>query len=222
MLLAGLLEALFRHGVVPVITSNMAPEDLYQDGLQRQRFVPAIELLRAHTRVVQLRGGHDYRLERLELSGTYQVLEGGSAQAWLQERMRDLVASERQAVTTLRIAGRTLHARAIVEDVAWFSFEQLCQSARSVHDYLELAREFHTLLLQDVPAMGEEMDEAARRFIHLVDALYDQGVKLIVTAADAPERLYTGLRLRPAFRRTASRLGEMSGTAYLARPHRTD
>jgi len=136
--------------------------------------------------------------------------------------MQELVPSRQEAHTALEIAGRTLQARAIADDVVWFSFEELCQRPRATRDYLELAREFHTLLLEGVPNLGEEMDDAVRRFIHLVDALYDHGVKLIVSAASQPERLYSGERLRQAFQRTASRLTEMSGTAYLARPHRVD
>ncbi|MGD8937140.1 MAG: cell division protein ZapE [Thiogranum sp.] len=222
MLLAGLLDGLLRQGVVVVATSNIPPDDLYRDGLQRARFLPAIALLHAHTAVVELAGSCDHRLERLELSGTYRVLEAPQAEQWLRSRMQELVTSPQQLSTGLEIAGRTLAACALAEDVVWFEFGELCERPRSSRDYLELAREFHTLLLQGLPLMGDEMDEAVRRFIHLVDALYDHGVKLIVTAAAAPDRLYTGTRLRQAFRRTASRLTEMSAKVYLARPHRAD
>ena len=116
--------------------------------------------------------------------------------------------------------GRALRARVLAEDVAWFAFDELCLKPRSARDYLELAREFHTLLLEGVPCMGEDLDEAARRFIHLVDALYDHGVKLIATAEAMPHRLYTGTRLGKAFQRTASRLTEMSSSHYLSCPHR--
>jgi cell division protein ZapE len=222
MLLAGLLDGLLGLGVVIVATSNIPPEDLYRDGLQRARFLPAIALLQAHTAVVKLAGTRDHRLERLELSGTYRVLGAPEAEQWLRSRMQELVTAPQQWSTDLEIAGRTLSVRALAEDVVWFEFAELCERPRSSRDYLELAREFHTLLLQGLPSMGDEMDEAVRRFIHLVDALYDHGVKLIVTAAAEPERLYTGTRLRQAFRRTASRLSEMSGRAYLSRPHRPD
>ncbi len=222
MLLAGLLEELFRRRVVLVTTSNTALEDLYRDGLQRERFLPAIELLRSHTIEFELGGGRDYRLEHLKHSGTYRVIDSGRSEDWLQCCMRELVTSQQQARAVLEIGGRPLQAHAIAEDVVWFDFAELCMGPRSARDYLELACEFHTLLLQDVPRLGEETDEAVRRFIHLVDALYDHGVKLIVAAAAAPDQLYTGQRLRQAFQRTASRLTEMSGTAYLARPHRAD
>jgi len=119
------------------------------------------------------------------------------------------------------VHGRELHARALAEDIAWFDFDELCLQPRSARDYLELAREFPTLLLEGVPCMGDELDEAARRFIHLIDALYDHGVKLLATADAAPDRLYEGARLEKAFRRTASRLTEMSSKYYLSCPHRT-
>lgn len=222
MLLAGLLAELFKQRVVIVTTSNTALDELYRDGLQRERFLPAIELLKSATIAVELGGERDYRLEHLKHSGTYRVVEGRQSDDWLQSCFQELVTTTQQMRTALEIAGRPLQATAIVEDVVWFSFAELCLRPRSARDYLELAREFHTLLLQDVPRLGEEMDEAVRRFIHLIDALYDHGVKLIVTAAAVPDQLYTGQRLRQAFRRTASRLTEMSGMAYLVRPHRID
>jgi len=120
------------------------------------------------------------------------------------------------------VAGRELQAQVLAEDVVWFDFDELCLRPRSARDYLELAREFHTLLLQGVPQFGEGLDEAARRFMHLIDALYDHGVKLVATAAVMPEQLYPSGQLEKSFRRTASRLTEMSSTAYLQRPHRPD
>jgi cell division protein ZapE len=222
MLLAGLLEELFRKGVVLVATSNTAPDDLYLDGLQRVRFVPAIELLKANMHVFGLSQGEDFRLQHLQHGGTYQLLGGEQAEYWLRSRMQELVALQPLQNTTLEIAGRSLQVRAVTEDIVWFEFEELCLRPRSARDYLELAREFHTLLLQGVPPLGEELDEAVRRFIHLIDALYDHGVKLIMTAAAAPDELYTGKQLQKPFQRTASRLTEMSGRAYLARPHRPD
>jgi len=222
MLLAGLLEALFDQGLVLVATSNTAPDELYRHGLQRGRFLPAIELLKTHTQVFGLIGGEDFRLQHLQHSGVYRLLDGEAAERWLQSRLEELVALRSQQDATLEIAGRPLQARAVSEDIVWFEFEELCQRPRSARDYLELAREFHTLLLQGVPRLGEDLDEAVRRFIHLIDALYDHGVKLIVTAAAAPDELYSGARLQKPFQRTASRLTEMSGRAYLARPHRPD
>jgi cell division protein ZapE len=222
MLLSGLLDGMFKRGLVLVATSNTPPQDLYLHGLQRERFLPAIALLDRCTQVVGLGGGPDFRLEHLESSGTYRVIDAADGEAWLQLRLKELAPVQHQFDTVLEIAGRSLQVRARAEDVVWFSFSELCQRPRSTGDYLELAREYHTLLLQGVPSLGDEQDEAVRRFIHLVDALYDHGVKLVVTSAEVPGRLYTGTRLSNAFQRTASRLTEMSGTAYLTRAHRVD
>lgn len=221
MLLAGLLEALFSRGVVLVATSNSNPDCLYRDGLQRDRFVPAIELIKEHTQVFELAGRHDFRLAHLRHAGTYRIFEKPeAADAWLNSRMQELAPLPQRHRVELYLAGRKIEVRAVAEDVIWLEFDRLCQQPRSTRDYLELAREFHTLLLAGVPRLGEELDEAARRFIHLIDALYDHNVKLIVAAAADPDELYQGRRLQTVFRRTASRLTEMSGEAYLTLPHR--
>lgn len=222
MLLAGLLDGMYRRGLVLVATSNTAPEDLYREGLQRERFLPAIDLLKRATRIIGLDGGRDYRLEHLASGGTYRVAEAPESDQWLASRLRDLAPTRSPEPATLEIAGRELQVRTLADDLVWVHFSQLCQSPRSTGDYLELAREFHTLLLQDIPQLGDEQDEAVRRFIHLVDALYDHRVKLIATAACPPAQLYTGARLKEAFRRTVSRLTEMSAEGYLACPHRAD
>lgn len=223
MLLAGLLDALFDQGVVLVATSNIEPDCLYRDGLQRGRFLPAIELLKRHTRVFELAGSNDFRLEHLRHSGIYRVFDDREqADRWLLSRMQELAPMQQRTNVELYLAGRKLAARMVAEDVAWLDFGVLCEQPRSARDYLELAREFHTLLLAGVPRLGEDLDEAARRFIHLIDALYDHNVKLIIAAAADPEQLYTGRRLQAVFKRTASRLTEMSGEAYLTLPHRMD
>ncbi len=223
MLLAGLLEALFEHQLTLVATSNIAPGSLYQDGLQRNRFLPAIDLLQRNTRVQHLEGSKDFRLELLQHNGIYLVATDRAAHAWLQQHLQELVPLElRQPHASIQLLGREFRVRALAEDLVWFEFDELCMQPRSARDYLELAREFHTLLLEGVPQFDEGLDEAARRFIHLVDALYDHGVKLIVTAAVTPEQLYVSGQLEKPFRRTASRLMEMSSERYLAQPHRPD
>jgi cell division protein ZapE len=222
MLLGGLLRALFARRVVLVATSNLAPGDLYKDGLQRERFLPAIELLLSNMGVHHLGGGRDFRLELLRQGGTYRVAEARAGQRWLQQQMRELAPPDLFGGCTLAFGCRSLQAKARAEDVIWFDFAELCVGPRSTADYLELAREFHTLLLEAVPRFDEETDEPARRFIHLVDTLYDHGVKLIATAAAPPHGLYSGTRLLKAFQRTASRLTEMSSDSYLSRPHRPD
>jgi len=221
MLLAGLLEALFARQLTLVATSNIAPDALYADGLQRDRFLPAIDLLQENTRVYEIEGKQDFRLELLQHNGTYQLASGKAAREWLERALCELAPVEFQRKVTVVVHGRELHAHALAEDIVWFDFDELCLQPRSARDYLELAREFHALLLEGVPCMGEDLDEAARRFIHLIDALYDHGVKLLATADAAPDRLYEGTRLEKSFRRTASRLTEMSSKHYLSCPHRT-
>jgi len=221
MLLAGLLEALFARQLTLVGTSNIAPEALYENGLQRERFLPAIELLKKNTRVFQLQGNQDFRLELLQHNGTYRMVSGEEAHEWLENALSELAPMEARRSAAVEVRGRVLRAHALAEDIAWFHFDELCLQPRSARDYLELACEFPTLLLEGVPRMGEDHDEAARRFMHLIDALYDHGVKLVATADAAPENLYEGTRLEKAFQRTASRLTEMSSEHYLSCPHRT-
>jgi len=221
MLLAGLLEALFARQLTLVATSNIAPNTLYENGLQRDRFLPVIDLLQDNTRVYELDGRQDFRLELLQHNGTYQLASGKAAREWLEKALCELAPVKFQRKVTIVVHGRNLHAHALAEDMVWFDFDELCLQPRSARDYLELAREFHALLLEGVPCMGEDLDEAARRFIHLIDALYDHGVKLLATADAVPDRLYEGTRLEKAFRRTASRLTEMSSKHYLSCPHRT-
>jgi len=222
MLLSGLLEALFARQVTLVATSNTAPEGLYRDGLQRDRFLPVIDLLNKHTRVCCLDGKEDFRLSLLRESGTYRVVSDGQGREWLSSHLRELAAVEARFDSVMRLFGREFRAVALADDIAWFRFDSLCLEPRSARDYLELAREFHTMLLEGVPLFTEDMDEAARRFMHLIDALYDHRVKLVMTAEAMPANLYQGVRLERSFQRTASRLTEMSSVDYLARPHRPD
>lgn len=222
MLLAGLLDALFDRQVTLVATSNTAPHMLYHEGLQRGRFLPAIGLIERHTEVLVLDGGEDYRLSLLQQSGTSLVgADVTRARAWLGEHFEALTGIT-AAGGQLKLAGRNLHTVALSDGVVWFAFDELCLRPRSARDYLELACEFHTLLLETVPVMSAEADEGARRFIHLIDALYDHGVKLVLTADDLPDQLYTGRQLVQPFQRTASRLTEMASENYLSRPHRPD
>ena len=223
MLLAGLLDALFERQVTLVATSNIEPRMLYHEGLQRARFLPAIELIGQHMEVVALEGGEDYRMALLQQSGTCLVgADDAAARVWLQEHLDALASVSPTDGAALRLAGRELHTVTLADDVVWFTFAELCLRPRSARDYLELAREFHTLLLESVPGMSAEMDEGARRFMHLIDALYDHGVKLVMTADALPDQLYTGRQLARPFQRTASRLTEMASESYLSRPHRPD
>lgn len=220
MLLGGLFERLFARGVTLVATSNVPPADLYRDGLQRARFLPAIAALERHCRVLAVDGGVDYRLRALEQAELWhQPLDAG-ADASLTRSFHGIAGGDGIAGGALEVEGRAIPLRRRTDGVAWFEFDALCEGPRSAADYVELAREHHTLLVSGVPAMGADRDDAARRFIALVDECYDHGVKLVCSAAAPIERLYAGERLAFEFRRTASRLREMQSREYLARQHR--
>ncbi len=221
MLLAGFLKALFEQGVTLVTTSNIEPQQLYKNGLQRERFLPAIELIERHTRTLHLDAGRDYRLELLERGGTYHLVSPQESEAKLARQFERLAPGAGRRGQWLEINRRQIETRAIADDVVWFDFPALCATPRSAADYLEIARMFHTVLVGPIPQLGEATDDVAQRFIHLVDALYDHNVKLIATAEEPPPRLYTGQRHTFAFQRTTSRLLEMGSAHYLKRAHRT-
>ncbi len=220
MLLGGLLKALFEQGVTLVATSNLPIDELYMDGLQRDRFLFAIELLKRHTESVHLAGETDFRCALLDAAGTYHVCTGEAAEALMEAQLAQLAPVEATRDAVLRLGQRAVPAVALADDVAWVRFAELCERPLWAGDYLELARRCHTLLLSDVPALDEDRDDAAKRFMHLVDALYDHGVKLVLAAAVPVARLYQGRYLAFPFQRTVSRLAEMGSHAYLARPHR--
>lgn len=220
MLLAGLLQAMFAAGITLIATSNTAPDELYLEGLQRDRFLPAIDLLKAHTQILHLDSATDFRCELLDRRGTYHVLESVDAHALLAAQFRRLAPVAVDGEHTVLLNQRAVPVVARADDVAWFRFADLCDAPLWARDYLEIAQTFHTVLLSDIPVLDESRDDAAKRFMHLIDALYDHRVKLVATAAAAPEQLYTGRYLQFAFQRTASRLQEMSGHRYLAKAHR--
>ena len=220
MVLGGLMQSVFANGVTLVATSNIVPDELYRNGLQRQRFVPAIELIKRHTAVLNVDGGVDYRLRTLEQAEIYHWPLDDAASAGLRRCFEQLSPEPGVAGEALEVEGRAIPTVACADDVAWFEFGALCDGPRSQNDYIELARQFHAVLMGNVPKMGDEQADQARRFINLVDEFYDRNVKLILSA-DAPlESLYEGQRLHFEFKRTVSRLQEMQSHAYLERPHR--
>jgi len=219
MILGGLFQSLFGLGVTLVATSNIEPDGLYKDGLQRARFLPAIALLKQHTLVLNVDGGTDYRLRTLEKAELYHCPLDEQADAGLLANFQAL-APEGRVDAALEVEGRTIMARRVADDVVWFDFAELCDGPRSQNDYIELARDFHTVLLGNIPQMGEGRDDQARRFINLIDEFYDRNVKLVLAAAVPLAQLYTGTRLAFEFERTRSRLLEMQSREYLAREHR--
>ena len=219
MIMAGLLQALFEHGLILVATSNIPIRELYKNGLQRERFLPAIDLLQAYLEEVDLQDGQDYRLYRLTHGDTYQVVTPENNLDWLVQRFTEIAPSTPKHGRSLHINHRDIPYVALADDVVWFDFQVLCNTPRAASDYIEIALQFHTLFLSDIPVISEAQDDVAKRFIHLVDALYDHNVKLIATAAGMPDQLYTGRRLAFAFERTKSRLYEMSSKKYMHRPH---
>ncbi|ODU52389.1 MAG: cell division protein ZapE [Lysobacteraceae bacterium SCN 69-48] len=222
MLLARLLERLFAEGVVLVTTSNAAPAALYKDGLQRARFLPAIALLQRHCEVVELVSDTDYRLRALTRSPVYRAPLDAEGDAWLQQRWHELGGDDGHRDAGIVIDGRRIPVRARSKGLCWFDFAALCEGPRGNADYIEIAREFHTVLLGGVPRFDGLRDDAARRFVHLVDELYDRHVNLVCTADAAPMALYAGERLAAAFERTTSRLIEMQSADYLAHEHRCE
>jgi cell division protein ZapE len=215
MILYRLLSALFDNGVGFVTTSNFAPDELYPNGMHRDRILPAIELLKANLEVLSVDNGTDYRSITLEKLKLYHMPLGEAADAAMTDAFERL-AEARDEDPVLHIESRQIRARRKAGGVVWFDFKTLCGGPRSQNDYLEMASQFHTVLLSDVPHMPVRMASEARRFTWLVDVLYDRRVKLIMSAAVPPEALYTEGPLAHEFPRTISRLNEMQSTQYLA------
>jgi cell division protein ZapE len=219
MILGELLDGLFERGVTLVATSNVVPADLYQNGLQRRRFLPAIALLETHTRVHHIDVELDYRLRVLERAEIFHSPLDSAAERSLQKSFSALAPESGQLDVKLEIENRPIRARQVADDVAWFEFSELCDGPRSQNDYIELARIYHAVLVSNVPQFTGRDENAARRFISLVDEFYDHNVKLILSAAVPIPNLYGGERLRFEFARTESRLLEMQSHEYLARTH---
>ncbi|HSN70777.1 MAG TPA: cell division protein ZapE, partial [Steroidobacteraceae bacterium] len=220
LLLGTLLDGIFARGVTLVATSNVPPADLYRDGLQRARFLPAIALLERHTEVVNVDSGTDYRLRLLERGSTWFDAADEDTPARLLKLFDSVAGEPGTAAGPLTINHRRIDTVRRASDVVWFDFDALCSGPRGQADYIEIARCYHTVFLTDVPVLGGTRDDSARRFLSLVDEFYDRGVKLIVSAPVPPQEIYRGERLAFEFQRTTSRLIEMQTHAYLGRAHR--
>ncbi|WP_434340354.1 cell division protein ZapE [Motilimonas cestriensis] len=219
MLLGTLFEALFERGVVLVATSNIIPDDLYRNGLQRARFLPAIKLINENCEIVNVDSGIDYRMRTLEQAEIYHFPLDQQAEENLNRYFQQLSFEPRQYEHYIEILNRQIPVRAEADSVLFIEFSALCVSARSQVDYIELSKIYHTILLANVTVMGGDSDDAARRFIAMVDEFYERHVTLIISAEVAMDKLYQGGRLSFEFQRCLSRLQEMQSTEYLAREH---
>jgi cell division protein ZapE len=220
MLLYGLLDALFKEGITLISTSNLKPDDLYKHGLQRDRFLPAIELIKQHTHDINVDGDTDHRLRLLEKAETWYITVDDSTEQVIKARFEQMAPCDVVKNEILHINYRDIRTLYRADDVVWFDFNILCSSPRSSADYIEIARQFHTIFISHIPAMDESIDDKARRFINLIDEFYDRNIKLIVSADTLPNELYSGKQLEFEFQRTTSRLIEMRSHEYLARPHK--
>ncbi len=220
MLLGNLFSALFDRNVTLVATSNEHPDELYQGGLQRDRFLPAIELIKKHTKVVCVDSGVDYRFRVLEKAEIYHFPLDDEADKSLADSFEKISPEEGISNEVVEIEGRTIHALKYADSVVWFDFTAICDGPRGAADYIEIARTFQTVLVSNVPVM--DADDHAKRFMTMIDEFYDRRVKLIISAEVPAEDLYSGTRLLKGFKRTISRLQEMGTKEYLATQHISD
>lgn len=220
MLLAGLLNALVERGIALVTTSNVRPEDLYKNGLHRERFIPAIELISAHMKVIELAGSHDYRLHLQSVEGRYMLIQEHHTTSELEAIFSGINDAESQRDVTLKINQRPLLARACSDENAWFEFDELCATPRAASDYIEIAKRFRHVLISNITPMSDATADVAQRFVQLIDALYDHRVHTSLSAYAEPDYLYSGRSLAFAFNRTRSRLHEMRSVQYATSLHR--
>ncbi|QMJ05246.1 AFG1 family ATPase [Citrobacter freundii] len=219
MLLGGLMKALFARGITLVATSNIPPDDLYRNGLQRARFLPAIEAIKQYCDIMNVDAGVDYRLRTLTQAHLWLSPLNDETQRQMDKLWLALAGSKSEHAPTLEINHRPMQTLAVENQTLAVSFTTLCVDARSQHDYIALSRLFHTVLLSDVPVMTSLMESEARRFIALVDEFYERHVKLVVSAAVPLYEIYRGERLKFEFQRCLSRLQEMQSEEYLKREH---
>jgi len=219
MLLSGLLEALFEEGLILVATSNQPPDELYKNGLQRERFLPAIALIKEHTQTLRLDGATDHRLRILEKADIWHPLNARSDEA-LEQRFLALTSAPVQKNHKIHINYRSIKTRFCSSGIIWFDFQIICGDQRASTDYIHIAQQFHSVFISGIQKMNDGQNDKARRFIHMIDEFYDRNVNLLCSAADQPDALYSGKQLSFEFKRTASRLEEMRSHNYMQRPHK--
>ena len=219
MLMRGLLHGLLEQRVVLITTSNQHPDELYEHGLQRAQFLPAIELIKGNLEVVELDGASDYRLRALTRAGVYHHPLNAQSERALEDAFLAVTGEPGTSQVEVDIEGRQVRARRIAPGAIWFDFAILCDGPRGAADYIEVARRYHTVLVSQVPRFRPDQGESLKRFTWLVDEFYDRQVKLIVSAEGAVEGLFDGIPGRTDTERTRSRLIEMQTTRYLSLPH---
>jgi len=205
--------------VTLVATSNIPPDELYRNGLQRERFVPAIKLINQYTQVLNVDGGTDYRLRTLQRAEVFHTPHDADSEQRLQQAFESLATEMMPGSPVIEIEGRPIQTYRCAEGVVWFEFAEICETPRSHADYIELSRCYHTVFVTKVPQLQAKDDAAARRFISLVDEFYERNVKLLMTCAVPLDAIYQGEQLAFEFQRTLSRLEEMQSKDYLEREH---
>jgi cell division protein ZapE len=209
MLLHGLLDEMYRYGAVFVMTSNVMPDELYLNGLQRSRFLPAIELIKNRNYILQVEGDRDYRMQKRLDNRNYYCPLSTDTDGLLEERFGMLASGATGSETTVNINNRSVPVRAQADNIVWFDFDAICGGPRATIDYIHIAQQYDVVIISNVFKMDETYDDMARRFINLVDELYDRNTGLILSATGWPADLYSGQRLEKEFERTISRLQEM-------------
>jgi cell division protein ZapE len=220
MLLYGLLDTLFKEGITVVATSNIPPDNLYKNGLQRERFLPAIALIKQNMTTTELNGPVDHRLRLLEKADIWYLMTHDT-QAILEQRLLEMTTSPAQRQQKIIINYRPLETEIHTHDLIWFDFHIICGHQRGSADYIEIARQYHTVVISNIPLMNDNQNDKCKRFINMIDEFYDRNVNLLASAESQPEALYSGKQLEFEFRRTASRLQEMRSHDYMQRAHKS-
>jgi cell division protein ZapE len=220
MILSDLFAMLFERGITLIATSNIMPDGLYKNGIQRDRFLPAIEMLKKYTSVLNVDAGVDYRLRVLKQADLFRTPLSDDSENWLARRFAALSQQHVISDEPITVNNRHIQTRGHTEDLLWCDFDELCLKPRSAADFIELAKSYNTVLVGRVPILDDNVNDPTRRFIYLVDEFYDRRVKLIVTAQQSILQLYSGTKLAFEIERTRSRLLEMQSDEYLQEEHR--